>query len=69
MRPKCWGRTPYAERVELTPAGCREDLERFERELRRARVLYPEEHPLVQLWLRRKRTAARLLRLLEERKT
>jgi hypothetical protein len=53
--------------MELTPAACREDIERYERELRQARERFTEEHPLVQLWLRRKRTAETLLRLLEER--
>jgi hypothetical protein len=53
--------------MQLTPDAVRDDIERYERELRRARVQFEEGHPLVQLWLRRKRTAERLLALLEER--
>lgn len=45
----------------------RDDLERYERELRRARVQYDEEHPLVRLWLRRKRAAERMIGYLERR--
>lgn len=48
---------------------CRADLERYERELRQARTQFPEEHPLVRVWLRRRQTAARLIALLEERGT
>lgn len=53
--------------VSYEPEDYRRDLERYERELAAARARFPEGHPLVQLWLRRKRTTQWLLDYLEKR--
>lgn len=51
--------------MELTPEKVREDIARYDRELAQALRLYPEDHFVVRLWLRRRRTAGRLLEHLE----
>lgn len=53
--------------MDLTPAAYRADLERYSRELTAARERFAEEHPLVQIWLRRERTARRMIAYLEGR--